>query len=571
MKITTILFLFFLFLNPIAAQITISGVVVDDATNYPLAFANVMTENGGGGISNEKGRFVIVTDEMPKKLIVSYVGYELKEIKLIEGEYFYPIKLKSASLELNEIEVLASDKNAADILFSAIENSRKLSASRLNSKVFRRTYSTINDGTPSELLEAYYNSIVSDGGVFSFELKNGRIGIPVDNHILQLDLCKILENYNFYGNNIGYFPPSPLQEKSVKKILKEYYVRYSGSFLSVQDTILEIAFESKTEGKAFNGIAFINKNKNSIVRVVHQVNDADHVPFQTVLDKKGTSVEKMGLRWDTGFEYGGDLLLIKYMHLILDLDYLSNGERVPFKANTKLFFYDYNHLFEVPIFGENIVLNDYDKIMATPYNPDFWQRITILPETGMEERFRKDLEANRYFVNADPMSGDIGLLNQKFQLIDLNKRPNWGRIANAKKSTYDRQIQSNLGTDSYNCLYAKTFLALDYNCFADTTQFTVKAVLDYDNSYMCYRNNEEALFFIKFLQIADLYARELENDLHVKYKHNCPGNTELMEELKAAEKAMRKEIFARLNGRNNRTKEYLEELDAILAMRKKQM
>jgi hypothetical protein len=530
-----------------------------------------MTDKGDGSISNEKGKFVIVTEEMPKKLNVSYVGYELKEIKLIEGEYFYPIKLKSASLELNEIEVLASDKNAAAIFFSAIEDSRKLSTSRLHSKVFRRTYSTINEGTPSELLEAYYNSIVADGGVFSFELKNGRIGIPVDNHILQLDLCKILENYNFYGNNTGYFPPTPLQEKSVKKILKDYYVRYSGSYLSAQDTILEITFESKIKGNAFNGIAFINKNKNSIIRVVHQVNDADHVPFQTVLNKRGTSVEKMGLRWDTGFEYREDTILIKYMHLILDLDYMSNGERVPFKANTKLFFYDYNHPFEMPIYGENIALNDYDKILATPYNPGFWERITIIPETGMEERFRRDLEANRHFINADPMSGDIGLLNQKYQLIDLNKRPNWGRIADSKKSTYDRQIQSNLGTDNYSCLFAKTFLALDYNCFADTTQFTVQAVLDYDASYMCFRNNEEALFFIKFLQIADLHAKELEKELHEKYKQNCPNKIELEQELSAAEKAMRKEIFARLNGRNNRTKEYLEELDALLAIRKKQL
>lgn len=571
MKITTSLFLLFCLLNSIASQITISGVVVDDATNYPLPFANVITEKGDGGITNEKGRFVIVSEVMPKKLIVSYVGYELKEIILVEGGNFYPIKLKSTSLELNEIEVVANDKNAAVIFFSAIENSRKLSANRLASKVFRRTYSTINEGTPSELLEAYYNSIVVDGGLFSFELKNGRIGVPVDNHILQLDLCQILENYNFYGNNTSYFPPSPLQEKSVKKIIKDYYIRYRGSFLSAKDTILEIAFESKMRGEAFNGIAFINKNKNSIVRVVHQVNEADHVPFQTVLNKKGTSVEKMGLKWDTGFEYMGDTLLIKYMHLILDLDYIANGERVPFKANTKLFFYDYNQPFEVPIYVENIVLNDYDKIMATPYNHDFWKRITILPETGMEERFRKDLESNRHFVNADPMSGDIGLLNQKFQLIDLNKRPNWGRIANSKKNNYDRQIQSNLGTDNYNCLYAKTFLALDYNCFADTTQFTIQAVLDYDGSYMCYRNNEEALFFIKFLQIADLHAKELEKELHVKYKHNCPNKIELSEELRKAEKAMRKEIFTRLNGRNNRTQEYLEELDALLAIRKKQL
>ena len=76
-------------------------------------------------------------------------------------------------------------------------------------KVFRRTYSTIDNGTPTELLEAFYNVSVTEGGVRSFDLKNGRVGIPLNNYILQFDIGKVLEHYNFFGDNKDYFPATP--------------------------------------------------------------------------------------------------------------------------------------------------------------------------------------------------------------------------------------------------------------------------------------------------------------------------------------------------------------------------
>lgn len=567
--LTTLFFYIFIFFS--FSQVTVSGIVIDEEVNKPLPFANVYTEKGEGGISNERGQFLIEVDEMPERLIVSYVGYDNKQIALKKGELFYKIKIKPASLDLKEVEVLANDDWAATVFYEAIEKSRKLSYPLLHSKVFRRTYSTIDKNKPAELMEAFYNSTITEGGVRAFELKNGRVGIPLDNHILQLDLCKVLESYNFYGEGHGYFPKTPLQERSKKKLVKGYYIRYVGSIVSGQDTIVKINFESKNKGTSFDGVAFIDKNKKNIIRVLHQVDQAAHVPFQTVLKKNGTSVENMSIKWDTGFNYLGEVPSPRYMHLVLEMDYSDGKRKSPLRTNTKLFFYDYEKKFEMPLFGNDIELNDYDKILATPYNGPFWKRARILPETGLEERFRKDLEFNNLFLNADPYSEGVDLLNQKFQLIHENVIPNWGRVAPSKKNTYSALTKSNLGTDNYNCLYAKTFLSLDYNCFEDGSQFKAQAVLHYDESYMCGRNEREAQFFIRILDFANLNALEFEKFLVEKYKGKCPSKSELVSDLYKANKSLKKEIFLKFNGRNLRDDKYLEELKNQIGIRKNKL
>ena len=571
MKTSLLNFLFIFFAVNISAQITLSGVVIDASSNKPLSFANVFAASGKGGITNEKGKFIIEVNKMPKMIQVSYVGYETKDVKLEEGKFFYRIKITPASTKLTEVQVLANDKKAAAFFYEAIEKSRKASFPMRNSKVFRRTYSTIDKGTPTELLEAFYNAEITEGGVRSFELKNGRIGIPVKSYILNLDLCRVLEHYNFYGDNHDYFPASPLQLRSLKKLIKDYNVRFKGSYVTDRDTIVEITFESEKINKAFSGVAFINKSNKYIIRVIHQIDKAAFMPFETIWNKEETWVENLGIRWDTGFDFKEEGPQPKYMHLILDFDYLTNEKRSPLTTNTKLFFYDYESLFESPIYGENEELNDYDKIMSTPYNHEFWRRATILPETGIEEVFRKDLESKRLFVNSNPYMDDLELLNNKYQLIRDDTYPSWRKVTDSRSTSYKRHTKSTMGTDTYNGLYAKTFLSLDYNCFPDSNQFEVMAVLDYKNSFMFARNEMEANFFIKILQYSNLHAIELEKYLTEKYKEKCPTKNELMQDRWNAEKDMKKEIFAKFNGQNKRDQNYLEELDARLISRQKKL
>ncbi|MEO1260951.1 MAG: carboxypeptidase-like regulatory domain-containing protein [Bacteroidota bacterium] len=568
MKVS-IYILFIFFAASAFGQIKISGLVIDNKLGEPLAFANVYTQNGDGGITNESGKFVIEVKEIPRFISVSHVGFISQEVQMEEDKPFYLIKLTPSTVRLSEIRVLANDKSAIDLFYQAIVNSRKLSLPIRKSKVFRRTYSTIDKGTPTELMESYYNASMTEGGIRSFDLKNGRVGIPFKNYILQFDICKVLEHYNFYGDNKGFLPTTPLQYRFKKRIEKDYFVRYAGTYLEGQDTIVKINFSAKKMRQHFNGVAFINKNKNYITRVVHEIKNAANIPFETVNEGIGAEIKNMSVKWDTGFEFTEEGGAIKFMQLVLLFDYINEKKTKPLKSNTKLYFYDYGKQFDLPIFGgSEEYLNDYDKILSIPYNAEFWRRTSGLPETGLEERFRRDLEANHLFVNDDLVDGNIKLLNREYQLIHENIRPDWGKVRKTSKKKDAYRAASNMGADTYNCLYARTFFAADFNCFSDTVQFIVKAILDYDGSYMCDRVEKEAMFFIKYLQLADLHARILQTELSEKYKNECPEREVVKNDLDLAEKKLRKEIFTMFNGSNKRNANYLNELENNLSKRK---
>lgn len=114
--------LLFLFLVSAVAQTKVGGIVVDDA-GLPIAFANVLFKNSTEGtITNDNGRFYLESDNNYQTLIVSFIGYETKEIALTaKVNYNMRFVLPEASEQLDEVVLYGgkqSKKNnpAIDIL-----------------------------------------------------------------------------------------------------------------------------------------------------------------------------------------------------------------------------------------------------------------------------------------------------------------------------------------------------------------------------------------------------------------------------------------------------------------------
>lgn len=121
----------FLFLSAIVVgQTKVGGRVVDEFGD-PVAFANVIFKNSKEGvITDENGNFYFESKENYSTLIVSYVGFEKKEIALKPGlNTGLKIQLKSGT-ELKEVVIYTgktSKKNnpAIDILRKIWERRRK--------------------------------------------------------------------------------------------------------------------------------------------------------------------------------------------------------------------------------------------------------------------------------------------------------------------------------------------------------------------------------------------------------------------------------------------------------------
>ncbi|MGB5667733.1 MAG: DUF5686 family protein, partial [Maribacter sp.] len=114
--------LFLLLSLMVMSQTKVGGIVLDEA-GEPIAFANVILKNSTeGAITDENGNFYMEAQETYDFLVVSFVGFETREIQLTSKvNYNMEIKLQESSEQLNEVIIYGgkqSKKNnpAIDIL-----------------------------------------------------------------------------------------------------------------------------------------------------------------------------------------------------------------------------------------------------------------------------------------------------------------------------------------------------------------------------------------------------------------------------------------------------------------------
>lgn len=117
-------------LNFAFAQTKVSGTVLDQ-DNKPVSFANIIFKGSNIGIvSNEDGKFYLESDQSFTTIVVSFIGFNTREITLPKQvNYDLKIVLKGEEV-LNEVKVFSgktSKKNnpAIDILRKIWERKRK--------------------------------------------------------------------------------------------------------------------------------------------------------------------------------------------------------------------------------------------------------------------------------------------------------------------------------------------------------------------------------------------------------------------------------------------------------------
>eukprot|EP01029_Cantina_marsupialis_P010118 TRINITY_DN2314_c0_g2_i1.p1 TRINITY_DN2314_c0_g2~~TRINITY_DN2314_c0_g2_i1.p1 ORF type:complete len:856 (-),score=150.62 TRINITY_DN2314_c0_g2_i1:2397-4964(-) len=93
----------------VIAQTTVKGVVVDGSTNESLPGASVVVPGTTAGtVTGFDGSFQFQLPEGATKIVVSFVGFLDKEIKVIGAQDLGTIKLESDAVGLNEVSVMAS-------------------------------------------------------------------------------------------------------------------------------------------------------------------------------------------------------------------------------------------------------------------------------------------------------------------------------------------------------------------------------------------------------------------------------------------------------------------------------
>lgn len=107
------------------AQSVVSGVVLDRQTGRALNHVSVTAEGGKAHtVTNEDGRFVLKTPQMPKYVQLSHISYKTRRQNLTEGQTEnLRIYMTSSTVELSEIVI--SPNEPLQIVQAAIERIEK--------------------------------------------------------------------------------------------------------------------------------------------------------------------------------------------------------------------------------------------------------------------------------------------------------------------------------------------------------------------------------------------------------------------------------------------------------------
>ena len=133
--LTLFLLSFILFSEALFAQShTLSGRITDERNRQPLAFVNVVVNEGQQGvISDIDGKYEITSNEPIVKVKFSSIGYEPKEILLQANQKKCNVALTSKTFELGEVTVEAGENPAHRILDSLLAHRKANNPNSLDS------------------------------------------------------------------------------------------------------------------------------------------------------------------------------------------------------------------------------------------------------------------------------------------------------------------------------------------------------------------------------------------------------------------------------------------------------
>ena len=373
MRRTKFFCLFLLFSASVWAQkLTIQGCIVDAETGDPLPYASIYVGEGRGTLTNIDGNFRLSLSEQDS-LIISYVGYEKRQIKASEAARV--IRLKPFERELTEVVVKPIDE--MDILKQVIKN---LKSDFSKHKTDRQAYflrTLLRDRKDSYLIESImaWNSAVNlrDDETFS-----GIYGINSAGNTSLIDLR--LTNIHKVAEIGAHTFQSKYWEEAIKPLnslqtIKKYYHVESQRLLGKDGEMLyRFTFRwngkhTKTLGKRryLTGDIYVDAKTLRLLRFEGEVGNA----YQTAFFSRQPAAIKFNINYDysRGYAAVGNLAV--------------QGGNKTLSYKLLLFGIQADSLVQAGggFVGDNII----DALSNAGYDSALWKKYDLIKRTEEEE------------------------------------------------------------------------------------------------------------------------------------------------------------------------------------------
>ena len=301
---------------------TFSGKVVDASSMEPLAFVNVVFNEGYTGVSTDiDGNFSIEKFNDLKSLTFTYVGYNRVTIPIENIQPNGTIKLSRLAVGIDEIVILPGVNPAHRIIDLAIEN-RKKNNPETASEFYYESYNKLvftgdldsnifyNPDSISTLDSGKQNmyKFFTQQHLFMMESVTERNHLPPDFSKEVVTASRVsgfknptfsligtqLQSFSLYSTYISLFGENYLSPISVGSTNKYLFV-LKDTLYSGADTVFRITFQPK-KGKNFDGlkgVLAINTNGYAVQNfIAEQFEDND---FPVKIQQKYELIE--GKQW----------------------------------------------------------------------------------------------------------------------------------------------------------------------------------------------------------------------------------------------------------------------------------
>lgn len=412
LKIKIILYILLLmcFAGSANAQLTISGVVVNETTNEPLAYASISVLNKAvGTISNGSGAFTFHLDKkfLNDTLVISSLGYiQLKKqistlIKLDSAIY------KLTPTEINLTEFLVTSLSANEIVRKAIKNIPKnYPENTYLMKGFYRHFRNEN----SQCVDLIEMALILEDKDYSAPYKvkqeNKEAYIkryqesPVTEKIYVEQFRRSLNNQNFYKE---YF----FNNNMIVEMLRNNRVKYrnfgldtnitnyyfAGQLMQNDKNIFIISTEKEGGAKIY-----IDAESFAIIKLENYVPWSGNYLFQKKVKNYDKAIEReRAVQITLEFQELNNKMYLKY------LNYAWSYEIYAEEKQKTVVIFDINNLLVINEIIEHPKKSDFDgtkkmkknqrlENFRDPYNEDFWNNYNLVEKNPIDDKYIKDLE-----------------------------------------------------------------------------------------------------------------------------------------------------------------------------------
>jgi hypothetical protein len=531
-KLFAVLSLLLLF-RPMALQSQgaseIEGRILDATTKEPVQFVNVYnTTSQKGTISNIDGYFRITIGDLRDSILVIFIGYKTQAVKLRKDVYFYTIYFEESLQLLNEIVVTPKEDT---YLIDLLEKCKKNSSDFKSEGKAYFELKTYRDNAQMELLEGYANVEVFGYELSDLSLKAGRVALqPYENRLFaSLESSRVVARMKLWNSN----PLFPLQPLTLTKweVKRNYDLYLDKQYIDESsDSIYVIDYDPReANGKFFQGQIWVNKTRNTIIKITMNCPDARRHPFLPLF--KEDSIARVNFMITKTFVPREGEIAFHHIDFTYTVDYKSRTGQVyaqaySVKTQAILYVYDYDHPFILPRFDlADSTYGDYRRINAMPYNDFFWTHHD-------EYRLNDDANSNEvFFTNVKSITNKEifrsnmifkkGLFEQPFikwsderillkpKILDTAETPDLRKLRDPSISL------ESVKTDKYKLVVCPF---LDINTYGDSTDFLSAVIMDpYRSFYHLYQDDRTHCFINIYFDICEIERRKFMEHIRAIY------------------------------------------------------